>query len=143
MPIVNNMDKGKPALKQEPARKESSAQRFGAYLKGLRDNYPDRIGAAQPKTALAYMKLTQAGFIKCLDEQHNVSISQGLYSEFESGDSLPRDPKPFLAAVKICLQLEPDDVDRLTNLLGFAITEQKLGLEVARRAFPLEDWPQK
>jgi hypothetical protein len=107
---------------------------FGAMLRTLRESYPERVGHARPGTALGNTKLSAAGLIKCL-ESHGVSMSSGAYSEIENGLSLPKNPKLFLEAVIVCLELSSKEADALIDQLGYDIVRSKLGDDIAVRHF--------
>lgn len=99
---------------------------FGALLREFRLSYYDRVRPHRPGTPSPRMRLSALALIQALDEA-GFTISPAAYSEIEAGINLPRDPRRFLKAACLCLELKAHECRMLAQELGYDLVKGKLG----------------
>ncbi len=107
-------------------RGSAGARHFGEMLRQFRESYYERVRPHRPGAPSPRLRLSALALIKCLAEA-GYSVSSGAYSEIEAGKSIPREPRKFVDAVSICLELTSDEKEHLTRQLGYDIVYARLG----------------
>lgn len=113
---------------------EQQAHHFGAMLRAFRESYFERISRKHGVPNVK-MHLTALALIERMREQ-GYPISSGAYSMVEAGATMPKDPRRFITVIATCLDLDPEQLQELTQQVAHDILVAKLGEEVARSAFP-------
>lgn len=109
-------------------------ENFGALVYYLRVTHLERVGRKHPDQPIRRVHLTQAALIACLEDA-GYQISSGAYSEIEQGISIPRDPKRFIEALSIALDLNDDERRQLAQQVAYDVAKAKLGDDLTRLAF--------
>jgi hypothetical protein len=99
---------------------------FGEMLRQFRESYYERVRPQRPDAPSPRLRLSALSLIKCL-AQAGYSVSSGAYSEIEAGKSIPREPRKFVDAVAVCLELTAEQKEALTRQLGYDIVYARLG----------------
>lgn len=105
---------------------------FGAYLRYLRESFPERTGRNRP--GAVKVRLTALALIDCL-ASHHYSITSGYYSELERGTALPKEAGEFVEAVGKCLELGGVEQTKLLLQLGYETAIPRFGEKYAREMF--------
>ena len=61
-------------------------------------------------------------------------ITATIYAQIENGANLPQDPRSFLKALTVCLNLTELELEVLVNLCALAMLTQELGEDLARES---------
>lgn len=120
----NREGSGPPESRRQ--RGAGGTRHFGEMLRRFRESYYERVRPHRPGAPSPRLRLSALSLIKCLAEA-GYSISSGAYSEIESGKSIPREPRKFVDAVSVCLELTAEQKDELTRQLGYDIVYARLG----------------
>jgi len=120
-----------------PRHTDRPFRAFGQMLREYRESYGERMRAKNPH--LPRVRLTALALIEHLEDQYDIHLTSGAYSDIEQGVTLPRELQRFVDAVTACLGIEKNSLDyhRLIQQLAYDVVAWRAGPDIAQQTVPL------